>query len=370
MSIDQVVIDKLNKTAAILVNKGITANGIEQFLICSILIETREVYKLIDNIPRPSNIRISPDGKWISYVDTHQSRKIVLMPSEQSDSIQTLSICSGSGCMEEIWSPDSKFLLWSDTSGIWQLDVTSGEKEHVRSGIVKLSDQSGEQINLPVVYQPIAWSPAGRYASVEIHPERSEVQWVALLDTKTDRMVEIPGTHSYPEDAAVHTWNNDGTLTTVRFTAEDEEERLEIITYKIVPTHLDLMITTRTKTFVIPEGLTGIDHTSSQSLQLYNLHQHPSGEYSLRLVTDSPDSNSWLVELDDQEQAIKVITELPSDSIDILWSLDSKNVIILGRHGEWLIKTDSQDTMKDLRFYLGDNLQDFHWLSFDVQLEP
>lgn len=370
LSIDKVVIDKPNKSAAILVDKGITANGIEQFLICSKQFETGEVYKLIDNIPRPSEIHISPDGKWIDYIDTSQSRRIVLMQTEQRDSMQTLSICSGSECMGEIWSPDSKFLLWSEASGIWQLDVNRGEKEHIRPGIVEVRDQSGEQIILPVFYQPIAWSPAGRYVSVEIHPERSEVQWVALLDTKTDRMVEIPGTHSYPEDAAVHTWNNDGTLTTVRFTAEDEEERLEIITYKIVPTHLDLIITTRTKIFPIPERFTGVDQISPQSLQLYNLHQHPSGTYSLRLGTDSPDSKSWLVELDDQEQAIKVISELPSDPIDILWSSDGKNVIIPGRHGEWLIKTYSQDTIKDLQFYLGVNIQDFSWLSGDVQLRP
>ena len=369
LNIAGIVIDKLNKTVAMLVDKGITANGIEQFKICVFLIEFGEVYTLIDNIPRPSDLDMSPDGKWIAYTDPSRSGVIVILSSENREGGQIFTLCSGGGCNGKIWSPDSRFLLWSDETGIWLLDVVSGEQENIRSEIVKVSDQSGKVFELPVGYTPIAWSPSGRYVSVGIHPERSDIQWIGILDTKTDRMVEVPGTHSYPEDNAVHTWNNDGTLTTMRVRVEDEEDFLEITTYEIVPTHTDLMIATGIKTFTIPKVITGIDNSKFQSPRLYNLHQQASGIYSLMLVANSLASNSWLVTLGNQEQFIKVIAEIPRDSLEALWSPDGKHAIILGQHGARLLYTDTQDKLYDLRAYLGDDLKDIHWLSANVLLD-
>ena len=367
--IAEIVIDDLNKIAATLVDKGISANGIEQYQICVFKFESGEAYTLIDNIPQPSDLDISPDGKWITYVDTSQSMEMVILSSEQREIEQTLTVCSGDGCNGKIWSPDSRFFLWTSKSGIWLYDVESGEQENIQSSYVKVSNQSGGEIDLPVIYQPIAWSPSGRYGSVEIHPERSDIEWVGLLDTKTGRMVEVPDTHSYPEDNAVHTWNDDGTLTTVRYMIEDEVEFFETTTYEIVPTHTDLMIAKGRKTFSIPEMITGSDNSKSISLQLYNLHQQTSGTFSLLLATNSLTSNSWLVELDDHEQFIKVIAEIPRDTMDALWSPDGKYVIILGRHGEHLLIMDTQDTLYDLRVFLGDDLTETHWLSAVVQVE-
>ncbi len=367
--IAEFAIDNLNKTAAMLVDKGITANGIEQYQICVFLFESGEAYMLIDNIPRPSDLDISPDGKWITYVDTSQSREIVILQSEHREIGQALTVCRGGGCNGKIWSPDSSFLLWSDKSGIWLFDVDSGEQDNILPGIVKVSNQSGGEIELPVVYKPIAWSPSGRYGSVEVHPERSDIQWVGLLDTKTARMVEVPGTHSYLEDDAIHTWNDDGTLTTVQFGVENEENILETTTYEIVPTHTDLMIATGMKTFSIPEMITGIDNSKSLSLRLYNLHQQESGIYSLILFTNSLSSDSWLVKMDNQEQFIKVITEIPPDSLDALWSPDGKHAVILGQHGARLLCNDTGDTLYDLRAYLGEDVKEIFWLSPNFLLE-
>jgi hypothetical protein len=369
LNITKIVIDKRNKTAAMLVDKGITANGIEQYKICVFLIEFREPYTLIDNIPRPSDLDISPDGKWIAYIDSPQSGDIVILSTGQRDSGQSFTVCSGSGCNGKIWSPESKFLLWSDKSGIWLLNVLSGTQENIRSEIVKVSDQSGKVFELPVGYTPIAWSPSGRYVSVGIHPERSDIQWVGILDTKTGSMVEVPGTHSYPEDNAVHTWNNDGTLTTVQVRVENEEDFLETTTYEIVPTHTDLMIATGMNTFLIPEIIYGIDTSKSLSLRLYNLHQQASGAYNLMLFTNSLASNSWLVTLDDHEQFIKVFAEVPRDSLEALWSPDGKHAIITGQHGARLLCNDTQDKLYDLRAYLGDDLENIYWLSADVLLD-
>jgi len=158
-------------------------------------------------------------------------------------------------------------------------------------------------------------------------------------------------------------------LITVQFRVENEENILEIITYEIVPTHMDLMIATGMKTFLIPEMITGIDNSKYLSYRLYNFHEQEAGMYSLLLAKNSPTRNSWLVYFGKQEQSIKVVAEIPTDSLDALWSPDGKQVVILGQHGARLLYNDTEDTLYDLRAFLGDDLKDIHWLSTDVPIE-
>ncbi len=121
------------------------------------------------SLVRIGDPQISPDGKWIAYVQTRtlveknsRSSDIFLVSAEGGESRQ-LTFSSASSDTPR-WSPDGKTLAYlsgrEQGSQIWLLSMAGGEARRLTS----LSTEAGG---------PICWSPDSRYLAFvsDVYPE-------------------------------------------------------------------------------------------------------------------------------------------------------------------------------------------------------
>ncbi len=92
----------------------------------------------IENLTQTQGVREiypawSPDGKYISYFsDASGEYEIYLLENKKGSTPRQLTTNSKSWKYEAEWSPDSKFLLYSDrTLKLWLLDIVSGQQKEV-----------------------------------------------------------------------------------------------------------------------------------------------------------------------------------------------------------------------------------------------
>lgn len=145
--------------------------------IFSVATDRGEVQRVTESAWRDENPKWSPNGKWIAFVSDQSGREEVWMADERGHGMKKLTDEEGdkSGL---VWSPDSKYLLWSSGHNLNRVEVDYGKNQ------VVASSRTGG-IGLP------QYSPDGKWISYSKQDTllRSHV-YLKELETSTEHLIK------------------------------------------------------------------------------------------------------------------------------------------------------------------------------------
>jgi len=188
-----------------------------------------------DSEPRPSNLTLSPDGRWVAYSSlwrpTGESSStfvydIVVVPTAGGDRRVVATDVEATDRFydgaEWLWSPDSRRLAFTRGKRLWVVDVTAGGPGEPR----KLADELGDLNELPFAFTAdggailVGLMPAGSVTYYSV-PSKE----LALVPTAGGpaRKYEASGTPVNADGSTL--WQPDGGAIHLIRTAEGTAER-------------------------------------------------------------------------------------------------------------------------------------------------
>jgi WD40 repeat protein len=344
----------------------IAANGIELFNLDLLDMESMQVNALLQQTPRLGHVTISPDGGWVAYTMGSPDLTVYALPVRDTPQAVKLGACvteTDGHCEQLSWSPDGKSLAWNGAQGIWLADLSSLKTSLVHTRQVVVKDPKGENTEIDIDFLSLSWSPLGRFLLTQIALSSSDVKWLAVLDSLTGRLAQVPDTfeHRTPQTHAL--WLEDGLLLLAFNEGETSQPYLHIKLWQVVVTNNDLLVPRDISALIpgdfqipVPQDLTG------SSLCPKWLAQLEQGKLLLEIALPNGLSAPWLFALDLQKQALSKLYDLPNDTVDILWSPDGGGALILGGHSQIIFVPADGSPFYSLLPGLGKDAHEFQWL--------
>ena len=165
------------------------------------------------NANNVTHLKLSPGNLWVAYAGSGtvaQPGALGVIPVGAPDQATNLAECDLS-CVGLIWKPDGGQLIWSDETGIWQLDPALGTDQTPEQLIeppLQALSASGER--LTGTYRLGSFSPSGRYLLLSAGPFPETIP--SVFDTLTLKVGDVPGTFLYTDPGSSITWLTDDTL--------------------------------------------------------------------------------------------------------------------------------------------------------------
>jgi hypothetical protein len=352
---------------AILHSRGIAANGTQQYELTVLEANSGNFITLLTATPELPLLSGSPDGRWVAYIDPQQHSQVLKSSSRSPDKAVQVGACNQDisiHCTRLLWSPDSRDLMWSDRQGLWVAHESQPAKLAAQASI-QTTDPHGEKSNIQVVFNPVSWSPAGRFALVEVIPSATGVHWLAVVDTRSGRMVEVPQTFSSTNQEANRYaigWLTDGRLAVASSDPDQKLRYPSVNLFQVIPTHEELLVFE--KSFVLfdeAQLLSPTDHPGISYSPSW-LAQTGRQQVSFALIPSEITTPPVLVTLDLKTGQLSILGTTPNDILSILWSTSRADAVVLGKHSQVLLLPADGGPMVDLRSLFGTNLQDFIWL--------
>jgi Tol biopolymer transport system component len=347
---------------ALLRPRKISANGVELYDLEMLDFATKQVVSLLEQIPRLQNMVISSDGGEIAYTiqdDKHiytLKTNSAVQPLERGDcSRPTLESCKYLS-----WSSDNRALAWVKDDGIWVSDKNAGAPRLAHNDKVIVTDPKGQQIEMPVQFSDLSWSPNGRFILIRSSPNASDVYWWTLLDALTGRMVQVPNTYSASGRTSSTSWSIDGKVLVA--SPEDREGQVSLRTMVVMPTSTDLLL--QDDIFILsPDVLNSLDITAGNGgdCMIAWPGQTSPGSFNLGLISSATSQNSTLLNLDLKEGQIRPISRFTVDVSNVIWAPDGSGALIIGNHDEVLFASNDGRVI-DLIELLGVESYGFIWM--------
>jgi hypothetical protein len=365
LRLDKFDMDAIQHKIALSFSTGMSANGIEVFTIAIYDVETNRLIRLVEKTPRILDLSISGDGKFIAYLSESEKPTLVVMPVDvEAEPVLTFHcLKSHDGQIPELdWSADSRKISWADAVGLWTYDFDKNAAETVLGSAVGFVDQEGQRIQVDVSYTDLDWSPQGRYLTARIRPVGAEVYWLALVDTRLQKFVEIPDTYraDQKDSGGQIAWLDDGRLVVAHASGEAARARISI--YQILPASKDYL--------VLSESI-DLNNVSTQNLaaatptaSCVSVHKlKPVNSRIISFVCSHPgvSAHPYLYILDFKKLSLQQLGQAPHDIQDILWSANFEGVVMVGEHGSVLYLSRDENLIEDLLPLVGDYPDQVNW---------
>ena len=355
--IREIVVSADGQQAALLHNKADKVDGL------SILdLKTRQITPLVEIETEGYvlfDVNFSPDGKWISYLleDVLERQGTINVSRVDRASIAEVGYCvEGSSvelngeCYTYLWSPDSRSILWSDARGIWLADI--GQPARL---IIAQGKDVGEQI-----YIPSAWSPSGQFILSNNAFVDSDVGCYGILDARSGDIDEsFHACVSIGAPGIDVIWLQDDRLFVTR-PAYWEDDRLPTLEIWSVSPGVDKLLTPE-KTFSI-----NIDPQKNWPANPIQLRDGRIVFFVLNNDNADYQSRGLYLTTSNLDAPVKVngVPPLMPDNFyaEILWAPDGSGAIYHDWDTEMLLYIPtSENTLLDLRPFLGDHAPNFIW---------
>ncbi len=359
-------VKKFPRLIALLRSHEITANGKELFDLDILNLETKQIVNLYEKISKIESMQFSLQGDRLVYIDRSIDDRIVVTKTSQGSETQLIATCHREGnitCQNVWWSPDGRSLAWSDALGIWLSDDRSSSLRQIQSNRIKIMDPKNQESEIKVTYEVISWSPDSRFLLVKIIPSAQGVQWYSVLDTRMSRLVDIPGTADFSTPTSKIAWTNAGDLWFASSSNPQEEQDAFIQVWKIVPTHNALLVAG--ERYQLSQSASGALKTLfSQEVICPNWFQQ-LGPTTFRfgLIAPDGDTQAILTQFDIEENTLEQYLSIPADTEKILWATDGSGALILGKRGQVIFASLSNQELLDLLPSIGSDAHSFQWLS-------
>ena len=361
------------KTIAMLRSKDVTADGEEKYHLDLLDFETKQIKTLLEESPLLYYMKISPDAQWISFYDEEKPGKFygihidnpMNLISADSTSLEPIQIGECESKVEEVtetaWSPDSKTLLWSDTSGIWILSPGEGKTRQIHNNRVNITNPQNQTSEIEVFFHSLHWSPTGRFAMVTVAPRSSNVSWTGVIDTRTDKLAQVPDSFEVNEWETSVSWMENGDLLVLHVNDPTTQSPPFLKVFRPYYTNPDLLV--EAKRIDLPVDLFQEESVFSKTSLYLDWANQLDDRMSLLGVAQSGASIApFLLRLDFDLNQFERIFDLPENTREILWSPDVQNALIIGRDQQILLMSLFDGSTRVLSGVLPEDAHDFFWL--------
>ena len=351
---------------ALIRSQNMVANGIELFELVILDLDSKQITPLIEASPRMYNLSISPDGEWVSFNPAHNGGRMYILNTNNPDERIEIGFCHqplDTECAPVAWSTDSEEIAWSDQRGMWQFKLGEGNSELISQNNIQITDPHGVMTNITVSFTSLSWSPEGRYILTKVVPSSSSTQWYAIIDTRTERLIEVPESFQPILGPANSTWLLDGSLL-VGFTGiQDNVPTIQLTTYDIVATQNDLL--QQVRLHVIPNAILPEPLNTSPTEINYQFNwpfQFSENQLLFGISINEDNSPPILYSILFDKYYVEVINQIPSYTETVLWSLDGGGALIDGGDQGLYYSQIEGGMLFNLGTVLGDSAHSFSWL--------
>jgi hypothetical protein len=354
------------KRVAVLRTKQVAANGIELFDLSLLDFDTMQVSTLLEETPRLDHLAISPDGAYISYTIDQKSGLIYALPTDDPSRPIELGKChfdKGTACQDFSWSPDSEQFLWSDAQGVWVSTPGWTAPNLVHSGKLEVSDPQGKISVIDVQLLALKWSPVGRYVLATVTPTASGVNWHAILDTLTGRLVEVPDSFETQVASANASWSPSGDLLTAQVTSSLETDSPAIDVWHVLATHDGLLIQSQTIVLYLENFTFAVRQNETDAAPCLNwLAAHEMDTLMLGATRSEANNFSTLFQLNLVDGTLDELIDVPFQASDVLWAPDGAGALIIDTAGKVYFAHSSSGNLYNLSPVFGQDADHFIWL--------
>lgn len=356
-----------NVKIGLLQSNNITANGTQLFSLSVFNYRNKSMVPLLEETSRMYNLKLSPDGQWLSYATLEDQGMLRIISTDGSNRTQQIGQCTQlqrRACGANVaWSPDSRMVLYSDDLGLWRGEVGREDPMQLFPNALEIKDPRGDENPVEVIFEDLDWSPAGRYAMAWVQVRNSGVRWKAVIDTRVVRLAELPGTYELLSRNTNAIWTSDGSLFMVHGGRAAENIQPYAQIWRIRPTDKDLLILEAAFPLKFEDAFVG----PAQSVRVSDtspawLHQLYENFYAFGLTLPDSVNTLTLVTFDTFNSVLRPIANLPVQSTGIFWSPTYSGVLVTGQQEKLLyIGLDGSQPV-DLRPVLGRDTCCFSWL--------
>lgn len=356
-----------SKQVLLLRSQPVVANGAALFEVSLLDLATRQIAPLLPETPRLHNLAISPNGEWLAYTSLKDGGAVNLLPltpGEAAPEPHNLGLClqeRPADCTGLAWSGDSRLLLWSDTRGVWLANLEEGTASLATTDRLEVTDPRGGKANIRVSFRDLVWSPAGRFALATVATGSAGVHWQAIVDTRTGRVIEAPGSFGYAQTGARAMWLQSGNL----FISEpglspDLPPRFS--TWQVVATRNELLLIDKSFELRSPDFPAPAPSEAILSGYLPAWHAQ-TGTRLVSFAISLPGSQAApaLFRIDLKHGLLEKLFELPFSPVAVLWSPEGA-ALTLGEQNQVLYAAPDA-ILLDLRPVLGSEAGTFTWLA-------
>jgi hypothetical protein len=188
------------------------------------------------------------------------------------------------------------------------------------------------------------------------------VYWLALVDTRLHKFVEIPDTYraDQKDSGGQIAWLEDGRLVVAHASGEAAQARISI--YRILPASKDYLVLS--ESIDINTVSTQNQAASTPLDSCVSIHKlKPVNSRFISFVCSHPgmSAHPYLYILDDKKLSLQRLGQAPHDIQDILWSANFEGVMMVGEHGSVLYLSRDENLTQDLLPLVGDNPDQVNW---------
>ena len=354
------------KRIALLRPRRVAANGVELFDLSLLDFDTMQVTTLLEETPRLYHLAISPDGAHIAYTMDQPSDLIYALPTDDPSRPVELGKChveKGTACQDFAWSPDSEQFLWSDAQGVWDYAPEWITAKLIHSSKLEVSDPQGKISIIDVHLQGLKWSPAGRYVLTTVTPTASGVNWHAILDTMTGRLVEVPGSFETQAASANASWSLNGDLLTAQASSSLGNSSPAINVWHVLATHDGLLVQSQTIALYLENFSYAVRQNETDAAPCLNwLASHGIDTLMLGAARSEAKSSATLFQLNLADETLDELIDVPFPASDILWSPDGAGALIVDTTGQVFFAHLSSGNLYNLSLIVGQDANNFNWL--------
>ena len=356
----------------------ISANGQALYNIDLLDYDTKQTFVILEEVPRPKSLAISPDGKWIAYFEDSTGGIVHARRTDTPGHHVEMGECQAANelhCTQLAWSPDNRQALWSDSRGLWSSAPLQPEAQQIHIGRVSVSDPRGNLTDIPVTFSAISWSPTGRFVLVRVSPSPQGVHWQAVVDTRLGKSSSVPDSSEYTAQTVNVSWMESGSLLVAHGSGAGGQPFVKI--WDVVPTNLTLMVLNKAfdlqsndfpplPQMIAATAESAVPGSENQS-DISNCLNWPDqiDEISLRLGLQINGSSGtpMLFTLSLIDGRVQKLINLPQDVMEVIWSPDDSGALVLGSHAQILFYRSKDNTLLDLYSVIGKGATAFTWLA-------
>lgn len=278
---------------------------------------------------------------WQDLAQTQQSHFVGECTNVNSDGVEK----SWPGCLSLIWSIDSQQVIWADARGVWQYELNAPEASLLQPSLYNLDIGNFEQeVN---VFNPLDWSPSGRYLRLEVRQYEGGRE--SILDLETNQLMEIPYTFAYEGPVVTSlTWTQDDHLFMVR----TEGTYGEFVNYaefwRVAPEQGELVLE---QSIPIP---TGFQAYVSEATQLGD------GAFTFAVFSfEEGDETAGLYWLEPEQGVPQKVNPLPSQipyAAATFWTPNGDGALVVWYQDDFVYVKSGDESFYDMRPLLGDSI--------------
>jgi WD40 repeat protein len=314
--------------------RPITANGRKLYDVDILDFDTKQINRIMEELPDIEKPTLSPDGNWVVYRQTDNNQIYAFQPSnpEQRLRLGSCFIESAEDCQKFAWSPDSKLVLWIDSRSIWLANMHAESARDLTAGYVEIEDPEGRSVQIQAKFSLPLWSPYGRFVLIKVSPIQSNVRWCSILDTASGRMIQVVDSYALIDNDSSLAWLEDGTLAVAHASDPKNNAAPTIQLWSVIPTHPEVLVSKKliqiesnrlSANIVLQETST----QEQQGMSLQWLQSMSSDHILVGVQTSGMKHEPILYDLDLKEETFNPIIQVPGSTKDILWSPDGSGFL-------------------------------------------